>query len=423
MVRDEDFRVYILNPAHAELLHLATNFTLRGIDFTYFAALTFGADSRLSSLAKKRYLPPKIKYLLSKRIVSLKEKNISRGGILWDILFVFSKRFFTPADSILIFFRNRGIERKALRCMSRDNPNLVISQHTLGFRIFEETRKRGIVSVLNYSIAHQLWADNILTSESESNPDWSDFESLGFLDRLISKIYLKEIELSDKILVGSDFVYRTFMESGVDPSKVIVSNYGASVSEFGIAKDYSYLQRVERKPSAPINIVFVGQVIQRKGIRYLVEAFNSATLPKNSKLWIVGPITSRTLKRKLSLYQNVNLLGKLSKKEIFLRVKESDIFILPSLVEGFALSAIEAMSLAIPVVLSTNTGVADIIENGIDGYVVNVQDSATIVEIINFAVLNPKTIAHVGYLGYEKSKLFDWTTYENRTYEILKNLI
>jgi len=423
VVRDEDFRIYILNPAHAELLHLASHFALREIDFTYFAALTFGGDSLLSSLTKKRYLPRKIKFLLSKRIVSLKERNISRGGVLWDILFMFSKRFFTPADSILIFLRNRGIERKALRCLKNDNPNLVISQHTLGFRIFEETRKRGIVSVLNYSIAHQLWANRILTSESENNPGWSDLRSPSFLDRYFSEIYLKEIELSDKILVGSNFVYRTFVESGVDPSKVIISNYGASVNEFGITKDSSYLQRVERKATAPINIVFVGQVVQRKGISYLVEAFNSATLPKNSKLWIIGPITSRRLKRKLSLYQDIVLLGKLSKAEIWLRVKKSDIFILPSLVEGFALSAIEAMSLAIPVVISTNTGVADIIESGIDGYVVNAQDTASILDVINFAVLNPRAVSQVGFLGYEKSKQFDWTNYENRTYEILKNLI
>ena len=410
---------YVLNPSHAELLNLAQKFEKERVDLKYFASLFYGYDSYVGRLLQKKFVPHLVRSILVKRVVSLKDENIIRSGIYADVLFIILKRFSTDLNQVVIYWRNRRIERRAIEHMRFSPPSIVISQQTLGYRILEEANRLGIPAILNYPIAHHSWASKILSEEKRINPQWSTNLGRSFFVKKIEEVYLREIYYASKILVGSNFVARTFIESGIEPSRILVSNYGSDFFAHSGKENFDLARRSPRKSDHPLNVAFLGQVVQRKGIGYLAEAFDMATLPENSKLWIMGPVASRKLKRKLSKFKNIVLTGKISKKEVRERLEECDLYILPSLVEGFALSAIEAMSLGVPVVVSQNTGVADIVENYVDGFVVEARSLSDLVQILEYSAQHPEILRQIGISGYEKSLRYDWESYKNRTLNII----
>src|SRR5690606_34335671 len=91
-----------------------------------------------------------------------------------------------------------------------------------------------------------------------------------------------EIDLADRILVGSSFVRDSFIEEGVPAHKLVVIPYGADTRLFEPP------QRPRPFGSA-LNLLFVGQISQRKGISYLLTAMRTLR-ERGDRLTMVGQI-------------------------------------------------------------------------------------------------------------------------------------
>ncbi len=122
-----------------------------------------------------------------------------------------------------------------------------------------------------------------------------------------------------------------------------------------------------------INFLFVGQLIERKGLHYIFSAFNSLSLEekKKIKLHIVG---EGNLKNKLIKFINENSFveyhGFLSGKKLEKIYSISDILIFPSIFDGWGVVPMEAMEQSLSVILSKNAGVSEIIKNKKNGYII-----------------------------------------------------
>ena len=72
---------------------------------------------------------------------------------------------------------------------------------------------------------------------------------------------------------------------------------------------------------------------------------------------------------------NIEYLGYLLPETVANRYKDADVFVFPSLCDGFGLAALEAMASGLPVICSANSGVADLIQDGVNGFVVETGDA------------------------------------------------
>ena len=180
---------------------------------------------------------------------------------------------------------------------------------------------------------------------------------------------------TDKIIAVSRGVKDSLKRyQGIHADKIIVVENGINVSR----DDFEIL--FKQKPKDAINILSVGSLTKQKNQRFLIKAFGEALgeLPQTATLTIVGAGSLRgeleDFVKKSNLVGRVFLAGPVDRakmKDFFI---DSHIFILPSLWEGCPNALLEAMSYGLPAISTRVSGAEDIIEDGVSGFLVGVNN-------------------------------------------------
>jgi glycosyltransferase involved in cell wall biosynthesis len=134
--------------------------------------------------------------------------------------------------------------------------------------------------------------------------------------------------------------------------------------------------------------LFLGQVILRKGIQYLMQA--AKLLEKEPiQFDVVGPIgISETAVT--SAPANVKFHGRATRDQTAGWYQQSDVFILPTLSDGFAITQLEAMSYGLPVVATPCCGA--VVSDGMDGFIVPPRNADALAEVLQRYLAEPELI-------------------------------
>jgi len=269
------------------------------------------------------------------------------------------------------------------------------------------------MKIIEQPIGHILVAQKIFDEEKYLNPEFADSITFSdtdpkFLDRIT-----EEHHLANKICVPSNFVKETMVESGVDESKITTNAYGSFLTP---------TDSIYHNHDKELTVLFVGQLTQRKGIKYLLEAVK--VLKRDGvrvKLILVGQIFgsgSWFSKYRDCVDEYYGSVPRNHLKEIYCR---SDLFILPSLFEGSALVVYEALSHGIPCIVTPNTG-ADSIIDDVNGYVVPLRNSHTIIEKVHLLNQDRYKLDNLKQNALETSRNLSWTNYRERLKNIVKSI-
>jgi glycosyltransferase involved in cell wall biosynthesis len=188
------------------------------------------------------------------------------------------------------------------------------------------------------------------------------------------QLWREEIELADKIIVNSPWSARLLVEAGVDAAKLVeiplVYESGGSM-EHGAGS-------LERRPSTRLQALFLGSVILRKGVGQLLDAIR---MLRNEPMdfTFAGPIGVR-IPDDISSLSQVRFLGPVDKATAQRLYRDSDVFLFPTLSDGFGLTQLEALGHGLPVIASRNCGVA--VEHGVSGVVLPEVSPETIADEI-----------------------------------------
>lgn len=411
--------ILIINPGvMPELREAAKGIYANGQLFIYATSFTFGFDSIWEHLLKG--IPEgRFRELLSRRLLPVPDYYLERSAVSLDILIFLVRKRLPKIRKALVILRNRAVQKKAVKLIS-NNVTTILSHRTSSYLVFKNPLSINTFKFLNYPIAHHAWCDKYCEIESLENPFWkSMLQGNSFTKEEIRRMD-SEIELADKILVPSTFVKNTFLSEGVPFGKIELLPLGYSSDyKLGALKDLSKLQYPARMKHEPIKVVFVGQLVQRKGLSYLLEGFSKASLPIGSSLTLVGLDTSGLAEARIKNLPNVFAVGHLPRSQIHTILLNSDLFILPSLFEGFPLSAIDAMSTGIPVAVSENTFANDLIEHQKNGFILKSRDSREISDLLEFTVANPDKLREIGINGMTVAKKYDWKSYHSNLSQLL----
>jgi glycosyltransferase involved in cell wall biosynthesis len=156
---------------------------------------------------------------------------------------------------------------------------------------------------------------------------------------------------ADFIVCASATTKRSLLFVGCPEEKISVIPYG-----FDRAGSCSTSPRVR---STECRFLFVGQGIQRKGLHHLIKAWNSANIP-NATLTLVCYRIDPGIERMIDSGRRVTLLRRQSPIELERLYGQSDVFIMPSLIEGFGLVYLEALQRGCFVIGTENTGLSDL---------------------------------------------------------------
>lgn len=144
-------------------------------------------------------------------------------------------------------------------------------------------------------------------------------------------------------------------------------------------KDYVGLALKSKKAN---KIVSVARLMPQKNLKMLIDAFNEIINEQNSnKLFIYGEGLSRNDLQNhinnLGLQESVILAG--NSVDVFNDIKDAKIFVLPSNYEGMPNSLIEAMCLGLPVISTKVSGAEELIEDGKNGLLIDINDKEQLV--------------------------------------------
>jgi glycosyltransferase involved in cell wall biosynthesis len=236
-------------------------------------------------------------------------------------------------------------------------------------------------------------AEKSLSQEHELKNNDSHFKLLNL-----------EAKKADLVLCASSFTKYTLEQEEIKTAIKVIP-YGVTL------KDYPFFERTNSKV---LKVLFVGSLNQRKGIYYLLEAVSKLQKANYEvELTIVGRGIFDKEMLDLFTIKHLNLKQNVTFSELINSYKESDVFVLPSICEGFAQVILEAMATGLTVISTKHTSAPDLINDEVDGFVIPIRSSDTIIEKLIYLIENPAERLKMGKLAFEKSKLFTWERFKN----------
>jgi N-acetyl-alpha-D-glucosaminyl L-malate synthase BshA len=193
---------------------------------------------------------------------------------------------------------------------------------------------------------------------------------------------------------------------------VFIIPEGISLKKFeGFSKTF-FRKKFGIKGSEKV-IIFVGSLKPVKGVKYLVDAFK-IVIKKNprAKLFLIGDGPEKqdlkNIIKKNSLEKKVNFIGKIANQKVSEYLTVADIFVLPSLSEGFGIVNLEAMACGLPIIATRVGGVPEIVKDGENGFLVEPKNAEQIAEKILYLLSNDEDIKCISTKNKEKVKDYSW---------------
>jgi glycosyltransferase involved in cell wall biosynthesis len=160
-------------------------------------------------------------------------------------------------------------------------------------------------------------------------------------------------------------------------------------------------------------LLYVGTWLDRKGIYYLADAFQSLAKKRAEvRLTVAGSSAAEEEVRSFftaGIRERVRVIPFVSRDEILAVYQAHDIFVFPSLVEGMPLTLLEAMATRMPVVTTNTCGMADVVEDGFNGLLVPPSDGTRLADAVGRLCESSELRERLGLAGQQTAKRFTWT--------------
>ena len=297
---------------------------------------------------------------------------------------------------------------KHLKSQSCDLIMGVAGQTNLGF---QTAKQKGAIAWL-YCLNNYL---PFMQQQIQQEMQFLSEPTVATMNPIMLQRFLGECEQADLIVVLSEVAKQSFIQAGFAPNQVVILPPFVDTNKF----------RPTLNKDEVFRVLYVGTIEPRKGVPYLVDAFIKAEIP-NSELLIVGGTSTRALRifmeNTLSKHSNI-------KQEFwdFSRVDPTEVFgrcsvlVLPSVEDGFGLVALEAMACGLPVIVTSQCGAADLVENEVNGFVVPPRDIQAIADKLLFLADNEAIRQEMGKSARFTAKQQTQEVYQQTLEEIFRS--
>jgi len=220
---------------------------------------------------------------------------------------------------------------------------------------------------------------------------------------------LEEYDLADLLLVLSEKAEETFLAAGIPREKCFRHQRGVDVDRFTPAP----------QPPEIFRVVFVGALIERKGVHHLLEAWQRLAL-KDAELILAGTVHDE-IKPALEKYRtaNVRLAGFIPRIEGIYR--SATVHILPSECEGSAKCTYEAAACGLPQITTRESG--DVVLDRVNGLIIPPNDPDALAAALQRLYDDPALRARLGAAGRQRVvENFTWAHFRARLLEAYRRV-
>lgn len=236
------------------------------------------------------------------------------------------------------------------------------------------------------------------------------------------KVYAIEregMEIADGIIAVSSLTKNIIVEKyGIPPSKItVVYNAVEPVSD---ETDNGLQKGVNEKI-----VTFLGRITMQKGPEYFIEAAKLVLKKMNNVRFVMagsGDLMNSMISRvaELGISDHFHFTGFLKGNDVTQMLRMTDVFVMPSVSEPFGIVPLEAMQFNVPVIISNQSGVAEIIENAIK---IDFWDTYAMADAI-YGILNYKSLAkHFKREGKQEVENLEWVNSASAVTDVYKSVL
>ena len=197
----------------------------------------------------------------------------------------------------------------------------------------------------------------------------------------------EECKLADRIVVNSEWSREGLIRGGVPAEKISIISL--AYEEPGVGRRAE--PRLQRNypnhftTDRPLRVLFLGLINLRKGVARLLEAARILH-DEPIEFWMVGPVEIANAGT-IENARSVKWFGPVTRNQATEFYRDADVFILPTLSDGFAITQLEAQAHGLPVIVSKNCG--KMVENGVNGIILDEPSAACIAHAVRDCIASP----------------------------------
>ena len=342
------------------------------------------------------FLPKHFQYLINRRSYKNYTTKIISSAFLYESVRIVMSRFFkwlkikNNFDTL-----NIKIDTFTAKYISKNNNriNAVYAYDEGALDSFREAKKHNIKCIYEYPVAHYKFTKVNISAVKQRR------KSL-------------EMKLADLIIVPSTWAAKSFSHLSKYKSKIRIVPYGCP-ENVNTNRNNWY------NGKKPLKVLYVGQLSDGKGIPFLIRAL--AKIPeKLIQMTFVGSgLYENILKKK---FPRSKFVYSCSHEEVLQTMRDNDVFVLPSLSEGFGMVISEAMSQGMAVISTKNTALQDIY-NGSNCILIPAGNEKKIYKSILFLITNPNKVKKIGLSALNYCKKNTWAKYRKKLYTTLNSYL
>jgi len=232
------------------------------------------------------------------------------------------------------------------------------------------------------------------------------FDLTGYLQQEGENVYNDLFQQGELFLPISHRWQHKLLELGCPSEKIQVHHMGINCEKFTFTPRQMPADGITR-------LVSVCRLVEKKGIEYGIRAIAQVKeQAPNVQYTIIGdgPLKSEleALIADLKVSETVQLVGWKQRDEVIEILNQSQIFLAPSVTarngdqEGIPVALMEAMAMGMPVVSTFHSGIPELVEDGISGYLTPERDVTGLADKISTLIRNSKLWKEIGQEGYQK---------------------
>lgn len=307
----------------------------------------------------------------------------------------------------------QALDRRVAHSLKSDRHRAVYAYEDGAIQSFKAARDLGISCLYDLPIGYWRAGRAIQSEEGERRPEWAC--TMPALIDSEAKLERKdrELQLAHRIVVATSFTRQTLSHAPFEIAPVTVIPYGSPVTpDIGAAA-------AKRDPSKPLRVLFVGGLGQRKGTADLLDAV--AMCGAGVSLTLIGQRPARSCEPLDAALRTHRWIPTLPHQEVLREMAHHDVFVFPSLFEGFGLVILEALSQGLPVITTSHTAGPDILTEGVDGHIIPIRSPEAIRDRLEKLRTTPGLLESMSQEARKTAARFTWERYRHKLGEWLRD--
>lgn len=297
---------------------------------------------------------------------------------------------------------HRAFGRWAARKVAAEQWDIVHCWSGVSEELIDELSDRPDRTVLMRGSSHIRTQDRLLCEEEERAGSSIDRPSQWIVER-----EKREYRAADHIAVLSSFAKGSFLDHGVAESKVNQYTLGVDSAAFRPSEE-TIRRRCDRLQSGePIRVLFVGTLSYRKGLLDAIEIARSLQGGK-FEFRFVGPVSPSFRSELPTLKEVADHVPNQPQSELPKWYVQSDVFLFPTIEDGFAMVLTQAQANGLPLLATTNCSGPDLIREGKNGWVLPIRSPDAFVERLRWCQEHRSALAEMVRHTYDTYQAPSW---------------